>query len=130
MVRNKLQGSGKGCVVNKTRNKILCSRLEIASGFSGRLLGLMFRKSLPRGAGLLMLSSRESREGIWTFGMRFSIDVAWLDSRGRLVHLVEDFKPWRRPRYPGKKAKMVLEVNSGVFKKTGTKKGDLLKINL
>lgn len=76
-----------------------------------------------------MIFDRESREGIWTFGMRFPIDVLWINSENRVVDMHENFKPWRPPVYPMKKSAKVLELNAGVIKKTRTTEGDILKIS-
>lgn len=53
--------------------------IQIAAGFWSRLLGLMFKKQINYGLWLLPCRS------IHTFGMRFSIDVVYLDVWGEVV---------------------------------------------
>src|SRR4051794_27076024 len=54
-----------------------------ANTLASRLLGLAFLGSLPSGHALLIPDCRS----VHTFGMRFPIDVAFLDERGRAVRV-------------------------------------------
>jgi uncharacterized membrane protein (UPF0127 family) len=56
-----------------------------------RLLGLAGLRSLPRGSGLLLPRTRS----VHTFGMRFALDLVWLDGDGRVVRIDRDVRPWR-----------------------------------
>jgi uncharacterized membrane protein (UPF0127 family) len=58
---------------------------------AARLLGLAFLRALPERHALLIPDCRS----IHTFGMRFAIDVAFLDGRGRPIR-VERTVPCRR----------------------------------
>lgn len=115
-------------ILNKTRKTTLCKKTEKAISGLSRAKGLMFRGSLK--GGLIMIFDNEIKSGIWTFGMRIPIDIVWIDSKNRIVSIKENAKPWRYMGYPEKPAKMVLELNSGIVKKTRTCVGDLLKISL
>jgi len=58
----------------------LCGRtVAVAEGFHSRLLGLAGLEATEAGAGLLIPRCA----GIHTFGMRFELDVFFLDRRGR-----------------------------------------------
>jgi uncharacterized protein len=58
-----------------------------------RLLGLAWLRALPEGAGLLLPRTRS----VHTFGMRFALDLVWLDGGGRVVRVDRDV-PARRVR--------------------------------
>ena len=62
-----------------------------ATAWRSRLLGLAWLKSLPPNHALLLARCRS----IHTLGMRFAIDVAFLDAHGRVV-AVEPALPPRR----------------------------------
>jgi uncharacterized protein len=67
--------------------------LEIrsADGFRARLRGLIGVRVLPPGTGLLLPRTRS----IHTFGMRFRLDLVWLDARGAVVRVDTDVPPRR-----------------------------------
>jgi uncharacterized membrane protein (UPF0127 family) len=72
-----------------------------------RLRGLMALDSLPPGAGLHLTRCRS----VHTLGMRFALDLIWLDAGGALVHVDEDVAP-RRHRAT-RHARSVVEVGAG-----------------
>src|SRR3954469_6436382 len=59
------------------------SVIHEANTLASRLLGLAFLRSLPSGHALLIPDCRS----VHTFGMRFRIDIAFLDERGRPVRV-------------------------------------------
>src|SRR4051812_10626140 len=62
-----------------------------ATSFRARLLGLAFRRAPPRGHALLIPRCRS----VHTFGMRFPVDIAFLDERGSVVRLERSVPPRR-----------------------------------
>lgn len=64
--------------------------------FFCRLRGLMFRKELPGGIGLILVEGREgiANTTIHMFGVPFSIGVLWVNSVGVVVDKVVAL-PWR-----------------------------------
>ena len=64
-----------------------------ARGLRARLLGLAFLRELPPGYALLIARCRS----VHTFGMRFALDLAWLDQEGRVIR-VDRGVPGRRIR--------------------------------
>jgi len=115
-------------ILNKTRKTVVCRKAVVSRSVLSHIKGLMFT-FIPPDTGFLMVFPKSAKTGIWTFGMMYAIDVAWLDSKGRIVDVKENFLPWRLPRYPREKAKMILEVRAGIFKKSKTQVGDVLEIN-
>ena len=63
---------------------------------------------------------------VHTVGMKFPIDVAYLDESGRVVK-VECLKPLRMGA-PVKGARTVVEAEAGAFERWGLHAGDLLEI--
>lgn len=85
----------------------LADRVALADAFFTRFRGLMLRKSLAPGEGLLL----KNCSAIHCCFMRFPIDVVYLDKEMRVV-AVETVKPWHMGGiHPG--AKHVLELEAG-----------------
>jgi uncharacterized membrane protein (UPF0127 family) len=62
-----------------------------ATGFRARLLGLAFRREPPHGHALLIRRCRS----VHTFGMRFPLDIVFLDERGSPLRFAWDVPPRR-----------------------------------
>lgn len=59
--------------------------------------------------------------------MRFAMDAAFLDDKGRVIALYDGMKPWRHT-WIHLFAAGVLETGAGVLGKAGVKKGEVLEI--
>ena len=81
-------------------------RAEVARTFWQRFMGLMGRRSLPEGEGLLILRCNS----IHTFFMRFPIDATFLDRDDNVVKVVRNIRPWRLCVWGGRRAVKVLET--------------------
>ena len=64
--------------------------VEAADTFLKRLRGLMFRRRLDSGRGLLLAPCT----GVHMLFMRFAIDVVYLDKDFRIKKIVRDLTPW------------------------------------
>jgi uncharacterized membrane protein (UPF0127 family) len=86
--------------------EILGSTVPVATSLHSRLLGLALLSRGRAGAGLLIPRCRS----VHTFGMRFPIDLLFLDAEGRVIELRRAVAPGRLMRCPG--AVAVLELPS------------------
>jgi uncharacterized protein len=81
--------------------------IRVARSPWSRLLGLAVRRRPPAGQALLLPRCRS----VHTFGMRFAIDLVWLDAEGRVLAIERGVPPWRvRGR---RDAAAVVEVVAG-----------------
>ena len=64
--------------------------IEIADGFLNRLLGLMGRKKLPQGHGLLLLPCNS----VHMLFMKFPIDVVYVDENFVVKKIVRNLPAW------------------------------------
>ncbi len=108
-------------VWNATRAVWLALHVEVADRFVRRLVGLLGRASLPPRHGLLITRC----DSIHTVGMRFPIDVVFVDRDARVVKVVEGLKPFRLV-LPVWRAVATLELPEGTIRETGTRVGDAL----
>ena len=93
---------------------------EVAQSYSARVRGLLGRSTYE---GALVL---ERTRSVHTFGMRFAIDVAFLDGNLKVID-VAHLAPWRMT-IPRLKCKKVLEAESGAFERWGLRTGDRLEL--
>lgn len=108
---------------NTTRNEIIAHNLECAETLLRRMIGLLGRASFEKGSGLLIRPCK----GIHTFGMKFGIDVLFLDKTNKVVAIFEKFPPSRLTRIFGK-AVTVIELPAGTVEITSTQIGDKIDV--
>ena len=108
-------------VVRGDGGRIVCERCEVADTVIARARGLLGRKNLPSGAGLLI------RPGfsIHTLFMRFPIDAVFLSRAGEVMKISANVGPWRTRSC--RRAHAVLELASGEAEKRGIATGDHLE---
>jgi uncharacterized membrane protein (UPF0127 family) len=92
--------------------------VEIAASYRARTKGLLGRDGI---AGALLLTPAAS---VHTLGMRFAIDVAYLDRRLR-VRAVRTMRPGRLG-LPRLRVRHVLEAEAGAFAAWGVRRGVVL----
>ena len=90
------------------RVRIAGVEAEVARSFGARVRGLIGRRGLAPGEGLLILKCN----AIHTLFMRFSIDATFLDAQNRVMRVVRDIRPWRLFVWGGWRARKVLETAS------------------
>ncbi len=93
--------------------------LEIADSRSARRRGLLGRDSLD---GAFLISPARS---VHSFGMRFDLDVALVDSSGRVVAIRP--LPRRRVVRPRRGVSAVVEARRGAFAKWQVQEGDIVE---
>lgn len=111
-------------VVNRTRNTVLVTNGLVADTYRTRLLGLMGKRELPPGFGLLLLHET----AIHTFGMRLPIDVIYLNAAGVVLRTTLAMPPMRLgPLVRG--VRNVLELPKGTLAQSRTLVGDQLVLD-
>jgi hypothetical protein len=108
-------------VVNRTRGILLGDKVRTASTLLARFVGLLGTAAIAEGEGLWIVPCRS----VHTLGMRYPIDVAFIDARGVVVGILEGLPPNRVGRV-FREARGALELPSGILAATGTVPGDRL----
>lgn len=108
-------------VTNATRGTQLADRADIADTSAKRRTGLLKHTGLAPGEGLWIVPS----EGVHTFGMKFTIDVAFLNKKRQIVKIRPNMGKGRMS--VNLFAHSVLELPAGTLLATGTEKGDQLE---
>jgi uncharacterized protein len=108
-------------VLNTTRSTVLGEQITVAGTSLRRLVGLLGKRGLEPGTGLLIIPS----QAIHTVAMRFAIDVVFVDRNWQVIHLCPAMVPFRMTGIHWK-ARCVLELPAGVIAETSTVVGDQL----
>lgn len=109
-------------VRNRSRGTRVARSAGLADTWWSRLRGLLLRKPLAAGEGLVLTPCR----GVHTYGMRTPIDAVVVDGSGRVVAVYRDLSPWRRTHYH-REARHVVELPAGTAESTETRIGDVLE---
>ena len=100
---------------------------EIAADAGARTKGLLGRDGMDeKGNATDSVLVLEPAGWIHTLGMRFAIDVAYVDRRGRVLS-VKAMKPWR-VGMPRLRSRRVLEAAAGSFVRWNLRAGDLVEV--
>lgn len=102
------------------RDGEVLATLEVASGLAARARGLLGRDRVD---GALLLTHTRS---VHTIGMRFAIDVAFLDRDLNVVRMAT-LRPYRIS-LPCLGARSVLEAESGALSRWNLRIGDTLEV--
>jgi uncharacterized membrane protein (UPF0127 family) len=101
---------------------VVCDACGVASTFVTRLRGLLGRRGLAAGEGLLIRPTNS----IHTFFMRFPVDVVFLDRHGVVVKIVSNLRPWRIAA--AARARDVVELRAGEASARGIRLGDRIAL--
>jgi uncharacterized membrane protein (UPF0127 family) len=110
-------------IVNASKGTIVAGQARKAETFWARLVGLMGRRRLEEGEGLLLSPC----SSVQTFFMRFPIDLIFVDREVRVVKVVPALRPFRLA-LGGRGARDVLEVTAGTAARSDTAVGDRLAV--
>jgi uncharacterized membrane protein (UPF0127 family) len=106
-------------VIDKTRGLPLMTHGRIADTFWSRGVGLLNRKGLDEGEGLIIIPNNS----VHCFFMRFTIDVVFVSKEQRIVYMYPKMKPWRVSKIVNK-AHYTLEMAAGTVERIGAQVGD------
>lgn len=92
--------------------------MAIASTDEQRIRGLSGIEKMNENEGMLFLFDKPSKQGFWMNKMNFPIDIIWLDSNNKVVHIEKQLEPCKLflacPVYnPEVDSLYVIELRSG-----------------
>ena len=99
--------------------------VEMASTAAEQAKGLMFRRELPEGQGMLFDFHQEQPTSFWMKNTYIPLDMIFIRGDGRILRIAENTVPLSETLIPsGGPVRAVLEVNGGTAKKLGIAPGD------
>ncbi len=109
-------------VINIDNGEQVASSCYLANNFFTRLKGLLGRKQMSEGEGLLI----KPCSSVHTLGMKMTIDVVFLSSDFKVLHIIEEMQPGKLSPII-KHSSSVLELPPGQVRRSGLKIGQRLK---
>ena len=99
--------------------------VEIADNDAEREKGLMYRRELPEGRGMLFDFHREQEVSFWMQNTYIPLDMIFIRGDGRIFRIAENTEPLSTRLVPsGGPVRAVLEVIGGTARKLGIDVGD------
>jgi len=107
-------------LVNARTDQPVAASIEVAGTRATRRKGLLGRDGLASGSALVL----NPCNAVHTIGMRFAIDVVFVDRRGRVRKIVRNLPPWRMAMSPLSRA--TIELPAGALGPDVLRVGDRL----
>jgi uncharacterized membrane protein (UPF0127 family) len=108
-----------------TKSGVRVFSVEMATTEDEKTQGLMYRKELPDGKGMLFDFSPEQQISMWMKNTYISLDMIFIRADGRILRIAENTEPLSTKIISsGGLAKGVLEVIAGTAQKYGIQPGD------
>jgi uncharacterized membrane protein (UPF0127 family) len=108
-----------------TKSGVQVFSVEMATTEEEKTTGLMYRKELPDGKGMLFDFSPEQQISMWMKNTYIPLDMIFIRADGRILRIAENTEPLSTKIISsGGLAKGVLEVIAGTAQKYGIQPGD------
>ena len=108
-----------------TKNGVQVFSVEMATTEQEKETGLMYRKELADGKGMLFDFSPEQEVSMWMKNTYIPLDMIFIRADGRILRIAENTEPMSTKIIPSRGlAKGVLEVIAGTAQKYGIAPGD------
>ncbi|MDR1279073.1 MAG: DUF192 domain-containing protein [Treponema sp.] len=103
--------------------------VELARTDAERAQGLMYRKSLDDGKGMLFIFDRDQIMSFWMKNTRIPLSIAFITKDGRIFE-IRDMQPLAEYSVrSSRSARYALEAPQGWFNRVGIKPGDVLVLD-
>jgi uncharacterized membrane protein (UPF0127 family) len=108
-----------------TKNGVQVFSVEMATTEQEKQTGLMYRKELADGKGMLFDFNPEQEVSMWMKNTYVSLDMIFIRADGRILRIAENTEPMSTKIISSQgPARAVLEVVAGTAQKYGIRPGD------
>ena len=102
--------------------------VEVARTEEEKKIGLMFRKTLAKNAGMLFLYKREALRLMWMKNTFVPLDILFIDKKGVIKRVVKRTIPHSLATISSRQSVLaVLELRGGITSSLEIKKGDRIE---
>ena len=109
-------------MLRNENDAVVCANCTVARDPLTRMRGLLGRRGLAQGEGILL----QPAGSIHTFFMRFAIDVVFVSRDGRVLKTFSTLVPWRMAFSFG--AFAVIELPAGALSQSEPRRGDVMHV--
>jgi uncharacterized membrane protein (UPF0127 family) len=115
--------------LNPEGKSIRSFEVEVVSTPSTRARGLMFRREVGEGSGMLFVFPDEKVQSFWMKNTLIPLDMVFVSKEMKVVGILENVPPLTEdPRYVDSPSLYVLEFAGGTMKKVGVSAGASLVV--
>jgi uncharacterized membrane protein (UPF0127 family) len=116
---------GQQTIEIATKSGVHVFTVEVVDNDADRAKGLMYRKELPEGQGMLFDFHRDQEVSFWMQNTYIPLDMIFIRGDGRISHIAENTEPLSTRLIPSNgSVRAVLEVIGGTSRKLGIAAGD------
>ena len=102
-------------------------RAEVADSMGARMEGLMHRKSMPQGSGMVFVFDESTTHCMWMKNTLIPLSVAFIDEHGAVINIADMQPQSEQSHCAARPARYALEMNKGWFAQRGIKPGARLR---
>ena len=102
-------------------------RAEVADSMGTRMEGLMHRKSMPQGSGMVFVFDETAAHCMWMKNTLIPLSVAFIDEAGAIINIADMQPHSEQSHCAARPARYALEMNKGWFAQRGIKPGAKLR---
>ena len=102
-------------------------RAELADSMGTRMEGLMHRKSMPQGSGMVFVFDENAAHCMWMKNTLIPLSVAFIDEAGAIINIADMQPHSEQSHCATRPARYALEMNKGWFAQRGIKPGAKLR---
>jgi uncharacterized protein len=125
------QAAGAATIEIVSKTGVHAFAVELATDDAERSRGLMFRKELPEGRGMLFDFEHDQPVSFWMHNTYISLDMIFISGDGRIIRIAEKAEPLSDRLIPsGSPVRAVLEVIGGTAHKLGIAPGDRVESSI
>jgi len=99
---------------------------QVAQTEAQQEFGLMFRKEMPQGEGMIFVFDKPSTQCFWMKNTILPLTAAFVADDGRIVNLADMQPQTENTHCSSEPVRFVLEMNQGWFARKGIKAGSKL----
>ena len=120
-----VQAAGQATLEIVSKTGVHAFVVELATNDDERSRGLMFRKQLPEGRGMLFDFEHDQPVSFWMHNTYIPLDMIFISGDGHVIRIAENTEPLSDRLIPsGAPVRAVLEVIGGTARKLGIAPGD------
>ena len=114
--------------IERNGQEIAFVKAEIAQTQEERNMGLMYRKKLPDGEGMLFVFERDEVLSFWMKNTFIPLSIAFIASDGKIVDIKDMYPHDENSVFSSRSVRYALEVPRGWFSRAGIQSGDIVRI--
>ena len=114
--------------IERDGQRITVVKAEIASTVEERSQGLMHRKKLPDGEGMLFVFEKDEVLSFWMKNTFIPLSIAFIASDGRIIDIKDMYPLNENSVVSSRSVRYALEVPQGWFLRVGVSEGDVVRI--